>query len=220
MTDETDSRAGERPAARRSASARVEGKRKLKRLRILESAVRSFARRGFFGTSMDDIAEDLLLTRGSLYYYFRDKEEILALCHEVALEAVNDVLDRVRAAGLPPEAAVRRLIVEHARIMVDKFHGTVLALEFDALDSKRRAAVVAARDRFEKGLRDVIEEGIRKKVFRRVDSKMTSFAVFGAINWIARWYRPGGGSSPDEVGEAFADLFLGGMLARRGGERA
>ncbi|HEV8268990.1 MAG TPA: TetR/AcrR family transcriptional regulator [Thermoanaerobaculia bacterium] len=220
MGDEPAAKSTERPAARRSASARVEGKRKEKRLRILESAVRSFAKRGFFGTSMDDIAEDLLLTRGSLYYYYRDKEEILALCHEVALEAVNDVLDRVRAAGLPPEAAVRRLVVEHTRIMVDKFHGTVLALEFDALDAKRRAAVVEARDRFERGLREVIEEGIRKKVFRRVDPKMTSFAIFGAINWVARWYRPGGGSSPDEIGEAFADLFLGGMLARKGGERA
>src|SRR5262249_32829465 len=127
------------------------------------------------------------------------------------------VLDRVVAAGLPPDEAVRRLIVEHARIMVDKFHGTVLALEFDALDEKRRADVVAARDRFEKGLRDVIEDGVARRVFRPVDPKVVSFAVFGAINWIARWYRPGGGRSPDDIGEAFADLFLGGILTRKAG---
>ena len=88
-------------ARRRAPSAHVETKRKAKRAQILESAVRSFAAKGFYGTSMDDIAEELLLTRGSLYYYFRDKEEILALCHETALEAMLDVTERMRASAMP-----------------------------------------------------------------------------------------------------------------------
>lgn len=197
---------------RRSASSYVENKRQAKKIRILESAVRSFAKRGFFGTSMEEIAEDLLLTRGSLYYYFRDKEEILALCHEVALEAVNEVLDRVRDAALPPDEAVRRLIGEHVRIMVDKFHGTALALEFDALDAVRRRPIVAARDRFEKGLRELIAEGVQTRAFRPVDPKLTTFAIFGSINWIARWYRPEAGASPEAIARSFADLFVNGLL--------
>jgi TetR/AcrR family transcriptional regulator len=207
-------KAARRRPARRTPSAHVEKKRNAKRMRILESAVRGFGARGFWGTSMDDIAEELLLTRGSLYYYFRDKEEILALCHTVALEALLDVLERVRAAALPPDAALRRLIVEHVRIMVDKFHGTALALEFDALDAKRRASVVEARDRYERGVRDVIAEGVKRRVFRPVDPKLAVFAIFGAVNWMARWYRTGGGASADEVGERFADIFLRGLLAK------
>src|SRR5512140_993426 len=201
-------------ARRRVPSAHVETKRKAKRARILESAVRSFAAKGFYGTSMDDIAEELLLTRGSLYYYFRDKEEILALCHETALEAMLDVTERVRASALPPDQALRRIIVEHARVMVDKFHGTALALQFDALDPKRRAAVVGARDAYERSVRDVIAEGVAKRIFRPVDPKLATFAILGAMNWLARWYKSGGGSSVDEVGESFADLFLAGLLAR------
>jgi AcrR family transcriptional regulator len=165
---------------------------------------------------MDDIAEELLLTRGSLYYYFRDKEEILALCHETALEAMLDVTGRVRASHLPPEKALRRIVVEHARVMVDKFHGTALALQFDALDPKRRQGVVSARDAYERSVRDVIAEGIAKKVFRPVDPKLATFAILGAINWLARWYRAGGGASADEVGEAFADLFLEGLVPKGG----
>ena len=210
---------GSRPD-RRPPSSYVKTKRHAKKMRILESAVRSFAKRGFFGTSMEDIADDLLLTRGSLYYYFRDKEEILALCHLVALEEVNDVLDRVRAAGLAPVEAVRRLIKEHVRIMVDKFHGTALALEFDALDPSGRAAVVAARDRFERGLRDLIADGVKRRIFRPVDPKLTAFAMFGSINWIARWYRAGGGTSPEGVAESFSDLFVHGLLARSGESEA
>lgn len=176
--------------------------------------MRSFAAKGFHGTSMDDIAEELLLTRGSLYYYFKDKEEILALCHETALEAMLDVTDRVRASQLPPDQALRRIVVEHARVMVDKFHGTALALQFDALDPKRRLAVVSARDAYEASVREVIAQGIARRVFRPVDVKLATFAILGAINWLARWYRAGGGASADEVGEAFAELFLAGLLAK------
>jgi AcrR family transcriptional regulator len=205
-------------ARRRAPSAHVETKRKAKRARILESAVRSFAAKGFYGTSMDDIAEELLLTRGSLYYYFRDKEEILALCHETALEAMLDVTDRVRASALPPDQALRRIIVEHARVMVDKFHGTALALQVDALDARRRAAVVGVRDAYEKSLRDVIAEGVQQRVFRPVDTKLASFAILGAMNWMARWYRAGGGASADEIGEEFAGIFLEGLRAPAGTE--
>ncbi|MEO8586355.1 MAG: TetR/AcrR family transcriptional regulator [Acidobacteriota bacterium] len=202
-------------ARRRAPSAHVETKRNAKRARILESAVRSFAAKGFYGTSMDDIAEELLLTRGSLYYYFRDKEEILALCHETALEAMLDVTERVRASALPPDQALRRIIVEHARVMVDKFHGTALALQFDALDARRRATVVGVRDAYENSLRDVIAEGVEQGVFRPVDSKLAAFAILGAMNWMARWYRAGGGASADEIGEAFASLFLDGLASGR-----
>jgi TetR/AcrR family transcriptional regulator len=206
--------AARRRPARRTPSPHVERKRRAQRNRILESAVRAFGARGFWGTSMDDIAEELLLTRGSLYYYFRDKEEILGLCHSMALEAVLEVLERVRAASLPPDVALRRLIVEHVRIMVDKFHGTALALEFDALDAGRRTPIVEARDRYERGVRDVIAEGVKRRVFRPVDPKLAAFAIFGAINWMARWYRTGGGASADEVGEQFADIFLRGLVAK------
>jgi AcrR family transcriptional regulator len=203
-------------ARRKAPSAHVETKRNAKRARILESAVRSFAAKGFYGTSMDEIADELLLTRGSLYYYFRDKEEILALCHETALEAMLDVTGRVRASGLPPDQALRRLILEHARVMVDKFHGTALALQFDALDARRRNAVVAIRDAYERSLRDVITEGVEQKVFRPVDPKLAAFAILGAINWMARWYRAGGGASAAEIGEEFAGIFLRGLLAGGG----
>jgi AcrR family transcriptional regulator len=202
-------------ASRRPASTYIESKRQAKRMKILESAVKSFARRGFYGTSMDDIAEELRLTRGSLYYYFHDKEEILALCHLVALEAVNRTLDRVRAEGLPPAEAVRRLVVEHVRVMVDRFHGTALALEVDALDPARRREVVDLRDRFESGLREVVADGVARGVFRAVDPKVTAFAMFGAINWVGRWFKPGGGTDPETIGQAFADLFLSGLEVRR-----
>ena len=74
---------------------------------------------------------------------------------------------------------------------------------------------MAARDAYERSVRDVIAEGIAKKVFRPVDAKLAAFAILGALNWMARWYRAGGGASADEIGHAFADLFLSGLLLPR-----
>jgi AcrR family transcriptional regulator len=198
----------------RQPSPHVARKRKLKRHLILESAVKAFASRGFYGTSMDDIADELHLTRGSLYYYFRDKEEILALCHLAALEAVLEAAARVRGAGLPPDETLRRLVVEHVRIQVDKFHGTALALEFDALEPTARAAVVAARDRYERALREILADGVAAGLFRPVDPKLAAFSIFGAINWIGRWYRASGPATPDEIGAQFAEVFLDGLRTR------
>jgi AcrR family transcriptional regulator len=157
---------------------------------------------------MEAIARALHLTRGSLYYYFRDKEEILALCHTVALEAVLEALEAVRASERTPDEKLRKLIEDHVRIQVDKFHGTALALELDALLPGSRAAVVAGRDRYDRGLRELISASVRAGLFRPVDPKLTAFAILGSINWIGRWYRPGAGASPDELGAHFADLFL------------
>ena len=211
-------RPGRRPEPRQP-SPHVARKRKLKRHLILESAVKAFASRGFYGTSMDDIAEELHLTRGSLYYYFRDKEEILALCHLAALDAVLEAAERVRAAGLPPDETLRLLVVEHVRIQVDKFHGTALALEFDALEPRARAAVVAARDRYEGALREILADGIAAGLFRPVDPKLAAFAIFGAINRIGRWYRATGPATPDEIGAQFAAVFLEGLRAQTGAAR-
>ena len=92
-----------------------------------------------------------------------------------------------------------------------------LALEFDALRGRQRAEIVAARDRYERGLREILAEGVRRQVFRPLDPKIVTFAILGAINWIARWYRAGGGNSAEEIGELFADLFVSGLKAPGGG---
>ena len=86
-----------------------------------------------------------------------------------------------------------------------------------ALDESRRGEVVALRDRFETGLRELVAEGVRTGEVRPLPPKLVAFAVFGAINWIARWYRTGGEATPEQIAEVFGDLFLGGLFVRARG---
>jgi AcrR family transcriptional regulator len=186
-----------------------------RRDQILNIAVSAFRRKGYFGTSMQDIGRALERTKGSLYYYFPDKESILYRCHERALDHILEVAREVRRESRGPAAALRHLIERHVAIMVHEFHGTALALEVGALSGARLDEVVKRRDRYERILRDVIAEGVRTGAFRSVDAKLAAFAILGSINWIAQWYRPAGRLRPEDIGVSFADLFLRGLEPAR-----
>lgn len=180
----------------------------VKRDQILDAAVAAFREKGYAGTSIQDISRQLHLTKGSLYYYFHDKEDILFACHERSLDHLLAITREVRGTQKDPESALRELIEKHAAIVVEEFRSTALALEVGALTGPRLRRVVQRRDEYEGTLRTLIEEGIRAEVFRPVDAKLAAFAILGAINWMARWYREGGGTRPREIGRSFADLFV------------
>ncbi len=181
---------------------------------ILESAVAAFRARGYHGTSMEQIADQLLMTKGSLYYYFRDKEEILFAVHDRALDLVLVEVARVRRMKACPCEKLSELLAAHIRIMVEGFYGTGLAIEFGTLSPARLRRVVAKRDRYEGTVRALLVQGARKGCLRRVDPKMAGMAMLGAINWIARWYRPGGPAGAGEMARDFLDLFMGGLHPR------
>lgn len=192
------------PTSRKSAARRVA---------ILRSAAASFRRRGYHGARVEEIARALRMTKGSLYYYFRDKEAILFACHDYSLGLALNLLDEVRRARVEPDEQLRRLLDGFVRLITDELHGTALTLEIDALSRAHRRQVVARRDRFDRGLRRMLGDGMRAGVFARGDAKLLAFAVMGAVNWIARWYRPTGAARSDEIARLFANYLVAGLRA-------
>ena len=179
-------------------------------LRELGAAVRE---RGFGALTMKDVADRLGLVKGNLYYYFKSKQELLYHCHikcmEVSLRALEDA-ERSRAA---PSERLRTLLVRHIRGISDEAYGAVLLTDLESLTLAQRRKYVALRDRFEQGVRALIKAGIARGEFRRQDPRIAGFALLGAINWIPKWYRPGGELSSQEIAEQFADFFLRSLYA-------
>ena len=182
-----------------------------RRAEILRSAVAAFRRRGYHGSSVDEIAGTLGMTKGNLYYYFKNKEEILFFCHDWSLDILLDRLAEVQAQGGPPDRQLRRLIVAFVHMIIDELHGTALTLDLQALSPAHLKRVIAKRDRFDKGIRRILEEGVRAGLFRPADPKLLSFAMLGAVNWITRWFDPRGTASSQEIGRAFADYLVAGL---------
>ena len=195
---------------RRKTSSRKD----TKRLQILKSAAAAFRHRGYYGASVDEIARTLEMTKGNLYYYFRDKEEILFACHQYALDIVLKMLKKVERSPYPPEEKLRRIIVAFIHTMIDELGGTALTMDLQPLAPQRLKKVIAKRDRFDHGIRQIISAGIRERVFRPADPKLLTFAILGAINWISYWFDPQGEASSVEIAQEFADYLVAGLLNR------
>lgn len=194
--------------------SRRELKIEQKRLEILQSAAEAFRRNGFVATTMDDISERLLMTKGSLYYYFKNKEEILYFCQDYSLTLLLRRLAEVQRSGAPPDEKLRRVIVGQVAVILDVLKASAMHADFQMLSPPLLKKVIAKRDRYERGLRAIIAEGIARRVFVPCDPKLVALAILGAINWTVKWFSPTGPLSAEAIGEAFADYFLRG-LARR-----
>lgn len=191
-------------------SEHVREKRRRRREEILHSALRAFRDKGYHATTLADIADRLGVRKTALYHYFPDKESILYACHRESLGELSRLLRDARRLESGREQIVHA-IREHVRVMTDTLEGSPLAFEVTALSPERQKEVIAARDRYERALRKMIDLGIERGEFRPVDSKLAVFAILGAINWIARWYRPEGSVHAEELGEQFAEHLVGGL---------
>ena len=194
-------------------SPHVHAKRQRRRTEILHAALRAFRERGYHATTLEDIAERLGIRKTALYHYFPDKEAILYACHRESLAELSRILAGARALDSPQER-LSYVIREHVRVMTDTLEGSPLAFEVTALSRDRQREIIAARDKYERALRRMIQDGMAAGDFRPTNPKTAVFAILGAINWIARWYRPDGALHADELGTEFADHLLGGLTCR------
>jgi AcrR family transcriptional regulator len=182
-----------------------------RRIDILKSAAAAFRRRGYHGASVDEIASALAMTKGNLYYYFRNKEEILFACHDYSLDVLLALLHDVQAEATAPDVKLRKLVRAFVHLILDELQGTALTLDLHALSPPLLRQVIARRDVFDRGLRALIQDGMDQGQFTSGDPKMVAFAVMGAVNWITKWFDPAGAMNADQIGRAFADYLVGGM---------
>ena len=194
-------------------------KTRQRRVEILKSAAAAFRRRGYHGASMGEIAQALRMTKGSLYYYFKNKEEILFFCHDYSLDILLDVLERVEAAGGTPPQKLRSLIESFVHHILDDLRGTAMTLDFQALSAPLLRRVIAKRDRFDRGIRRLLQEGMDAGAIAQGDPKLLTFAILGAVNWIPRWFDPRGPATSEEIGRVFAEYLVTG-LQKPSGTRA
>jgi AcrR family transcriptional regulator len=184
-----------------------------RRVEILKSAASAFRTRGYHATSVDDIAQALRMTKGSLYYYFKNKEEILYVCHDHTLDLLLRVLRDIQGTGQAPADKLRAVVVAFVELMTEELHGTAaVTLDLKELSPPLRRKIIAKRDRFDRAVRRIIREGIDQGVFRPIDAKFATFAIMGGINWIPHWFDPAGKADAGAIGAAFAEFFVAGLL--------
>jgi TetR/AcrR family transcriptional regulator len=200
---------------RRRGRARNASTTAATRIDILKAAAKAFRKLGYHGATVEEIAAALNMKKGNLYYYFRNKEEILFACHQYSLDCLMQLLDDVERSGVEADEKLRRLVVAFVHTILDELHGTALLLDLEALTPAHLKTVIARRDRFERGVRQVLEDGIAEGHFGAGDPKLLAFAMFGAVNWIPRWFDPEGPATSQQIADLFADFFIRGLQRAR-----
>jgi AcrR family transcriptional regulator len=212
----TESTGLSRPAPRRAPRRRAKRPRNVDpnastRVEILKSAAKAFRKLGYHGATVEQIAAALHMKKGNLYYYFKNKEEILFACHQYSLDQLTQLLEEIQRTDESPDQKLRRLIVAFVHTILDELHGTALLLDLEALTPPHLKAVILRRDRFEHGVRHVLQEGMTCGTFAPGDPKLLAFALFGAVNWIPRWFSPNGAATSQEIADRFADYLISGL---------
>lgn len=190
-----------------------------RRAEVTRAAARLFSERGYHGTSMQHLGDALGIQRGSIYAHIGSKEELL---FDVVNEGAAHFLERaekVVASPLLASVKLRRLLVGHIETAIEHLDAaTVFLNEWRYLSEEPRAQIQAKRDRYERMVRDVIDEGVAQGEFRSdVDVRFAATLVLSAGNWTYAWYRPGGELGPTEIGERFATLVLKGLQSQSEG---
>lgn len=180
---------------------------------ILDAAAQVFRQKGFHGASMSAIADAVHLQKASLYHHVSSKQEILLALLDRALVMLIDYIGEIASQPLPADERLRLMIRGYLKALTDNSDLTsVLLFEHRSLDKKSHARHVPQRDKFENLWRDVLDEGVRMKVFNCKDTGMAVRALMGVMNWTLTWYHPEGGKSIDEIADGYADMLFHGLL--------
>lgn len=209
--DANDAAAEASPWPVRSASQR---NRVVKREAVIRAAARAFNAKGYYNTSIDDIAAALNVTKPTIYYYVANKEQLLLECILTGLERV---LEPFRQPRGPDTTACERLnetIRHYARAIASEYGWCMVRAEDLGLGPLSIAQIKKLKSEIDRGIRRLLEEGARDGSIKTDDCKMTAFALAGALNWIAHWYRENQSMSAAEIAEAFVRIFNFGLTPR------
>ncbi|WP_326537419.1 TetR/AcrR family transcriptional regulator [Pseudorhodoferax sp.] len=188
---------------------------RLKRQAVLQEAGRAFSKRGFHNTSLDDVAKALQVSKGTLYNYVKDKQEILWEFHLMAYEIGKSAIEEAKAvADATGAAALHRTLRLYILRMTQELGACGALAEVDGLRPEDRLKAVKHRDSFEKEFVALVERGVRDGSMRKVDPKVAVFTFMGAINWLPRWYSPEGRLSPEQIAISMTDILLAGLVTQ------
>jgi AcrR family transcriptional regulator len=184
---------------------------------ILDVAVRVFRQRGYDGSSLDDIARAAGITKASIYYHVRSKEQLLDRGVGRALDALFAVLDEPDARRAAALDRLKHVIRRTVEITVAMLPEVALLLRVRG-NTRIERKILARRREFDHLLARVVRQAQRAGLIRAdLDPGLTTRLIFGMSNSITEWYRPGGALGAAGVASAICKIAFAGL--EREGER-
>ncbi len=180
----------------------------LQKDRMLKAAARCFNEKGYSGTSLKDVANLLGLTDAALYYYVKNKEELVYLCYIRAAEVGRDAMMDAMASDASGYDKVLRYLGNHIESLVGDRGPIAIMSEIPSLEQAHREEILELSRRHSTAFEALISEGIRDGSIAPCDIRMTGNAIMGSINWIPKWFH-----GDETVAQRIRDEFPGILVA-------
>jgi TetR/AcrR family transcriptional regulator, cholesterol catabolism regulator len=188
--------------------------RRNRRQDVIEAAVRVFHEKGYASASIQDVAAEVGVLKGSLYHYIDSKEDLLARIFEDSAGHFVTMLDE--ASGLDERPVERLRSLAHACSLwylqnIERV--AIYAIEWKHLTGKRRKEVMRIREDYERRLASLIGEVIEAgEASPQLDVNFATYFIFGALNGLPAWYRRRGPDSAEKIADAWAELIVASVV--------
>ena len=183
----------------------------LQKGRMLKAAAQCFNQKGFSGTSLRDVASVLGLTDAALYYYVRNKEELVYLCYVRAADLGREALEQAQADGNNGMDVMLRYLRYHIEMMVGDRGPIAIMSEIPSLKRGHRNEILEVSRQHSMGFEKILQTGIADGSINDCNVRMTGNAIMGAINWIPKWYH-GDAKTANSLLAEFPDILIGGLM--------
>ena len=184
----------------------------LQRDRVLHAAATCFNQKGYSGTSLKDVSRHLNLTDAALYYYVRNKEELVYSCYLRAADLGRETMLRAIEEGENGLEQAQLYIRYPVEIMVGDKGPVAIMSEIPSLKRVHRNEILNVSRQHSLLFESILETGIDDGSILPCDVRLTGHAIMGAINWIPKWYR-GDAKTAKKMLAEFPHILTAGLIA-------
>ena len=186
----------------------------VKREAVIRAAARAFDARGYHHTSLDDIAAGLGVTKPTVYYYVENKEQLLFECFLAGLHPIREAFREAERAGGSGRERLNAVIRGYALAIASEYGWCMVRAHDQDLRPGMRRQINALKSEIDQGIRSLLQAGMADGSIEPCDPKIAAFALAGALNRIAHWYRADEPMTAADVADAFITVFENGFLPR------
>jgi len=172
---------------------------------IMKQAAMLIGKKGYDGTSFQDIANSVGVHKSTLFYYFKTKEELILTAMERSIHGpIMDLQQIVTREGLTPEERLKQALENHIRLIIAHADTVNIYLnELRRLPRRDQAKYLNQRKMYEKDFETIIRQMQGAGYFQGLNTKIVAFGILGMANWVIKWFKTGGEFTVSEVANIF-----------------
>jgi AcrR family transcriptional regulator len=182
---------------------------------VLAAAIDVFDEKGYKAATVQDIADEAGIVKGTLYYYIKAKEDLLFEVMDHVQKQLFPKLDELAAAEGTYAEKLHAFVRGYVLHTIENRKAVGIFLrEFNSLSTRRRKKVTEVRDVYDQFVHDLLVAGRDAGEFdSTIDLHVATYSIFGMVNWLYQWYRPGGPLTPEEIASTMATCAVNAVRA-------